>query len=242
MPIIVDAYHAYRCLSSSMHRHLLRRLAAHTRAHSLSPSQTTPNDAESVWLWLLGVDYTINDLVAYVPVNVTVTVAGDPSVPELCPASSFFGSQSSCQYLIQVRTMCLWRVRCFRSSPAVRGSWLTASPGKLCSTRASVCGCVYCVDTELEQSFAQRHRDDCSLIIRSDDALRHPQLGQLLVAPSAFHTLTDRHTFPRTPQGPTYTPDYYDFCCPTGVTAYSSDARLKGQAGYPNPQVSSSRH
>lgn len=40
---------------------------------------------------ILGVDYAMDDFTPYAPLNVSVTVRGN--VQELCPASSYFGSQ-----------------------------------------------------------------------------------------------------------------------------------------------------
>lgn len=34
---------------------------------------------------------------------------------------------------------------------------------------------------------------------------------------------------------------FYDHCCPLGVTNYYSPERLRGLAGYPRPQITSTR-
>ncbi|KAL6761271.1 hypothetical protein V8C86DRAFT_3131813 [Haematococcus lacustris] len=63
--------------------------------------QLTPNTPYSQWLWLLGVDYAMTDLQPYQPVPLKVVVRGGGSdVTELCPASSVFGSASSCEYIV----------------------------------------------------------------------------------------------------------------------------------------------
>ena len=49
-------------------------------------------------LRILGVDYSVKDFIPYTPLGLTVTVDGN--YYELCPASSMFGSASSCEYII----------------------------------------------------------------------------------------------------------------------------------------------
>lgn len=61
--------------------------------------QLTPNSPYSSWLWLLGVDYTQELFVPYVPMMVSITVRGSDAT-ELCPASAVFGSSASCEYVV----------------------------------------------------------------------------------------------------------------------------------------------
>ncbi|GAX81198.1 hypothetical protein CEUSTIGMA_g8631.t1, partial [Chlamydomonas eustigma] len=60
--------------------------------------QFTYNNPQSNWLWILGVDYSVTDFELQVPLSLSVTIEG--SYYELCPASDYFGSQSSCEYIV----------------------------------------------------------------------------------------------------------------------------------------------
>ena len=61
--------------------------------------QFEPHTPHATWLTVLGIDYSTSDFGAdLAPLNLTVTVRGKTS--ELCPASSFFGSQGSCEYVM----------------------------------------------------------------------------------------------------------------------------------------------
>lgn len=102
--------------------------------------QFTPSGSPySNWLWILGVDYTVADFTPFQPLNVTITVAG--WVSELCPASNYYGSQSSCEYVIvgpsadsgQFDGCCPRGVTAFTTLPRLQalggvaiGSWLSA--------------------------------------------------------------------------------------------------------------------
>lgn len=103
--------------------------------------QFTPTGSpNSNWLWILGVDYTVSDFTPWQPLNVTVTVTG--SVSELCPASNYFGSASSCEYVIvgpeggsggQFDGCCPRGVTAFTTQPRLQAlaglavsSWLSA--------------------------------------------------------------------------------------------------------------------
>ncbi len=60
--------------------------------------QYTYNNPQSNWLWILGVDYAVGEFAPYTPLGLSVTVEG--SFLELCPASDYYGSQSSCEYIV----------------------------------------------------------------------------------------------------------------------------------------------
>ena len=55
-------------------------------------------DPTQKWLTILDLDLSVSDFSLYTPVGLQVRVQGTPL--ELCPASSLYGSQASCEYFI----------------------------------------------------------------------------------------------------------------------------------------------